>query len=134
MPRFWVVEFFLSVFFGWAALDRFYAGTYTMAFIKLGVIWGLGGIAAGANYLLENKDMGFGAVAIMWLPVVFGVSAGLVWAGDAIVSFLGEHDDEYPELAGPSIPIKILMLVGIIGGGGILISAILETIAETAGK
>jgi hypothetical protein len=129
MREIWIIDFLLSVFFGWAALDRFYAREYGFAFFKLGVIWGLGGIGAGAQYLLENKDMGFGAMAIMWVPVICYCAAGLVWAGDALASFLGYHDIE-----GPSIPIKILILVGIIGGGGILITAILETIAETAGK
>jgi hypothetical protein len=125
MREIWIIEFLLSVFFGWAALDKFYSGNYSWAFIKLGIIWGLGGIGAGIQYLLDNADMGFGAMAIMWGPVICYCAAGLVWAGDAIATFFDE---------GPSIPIKILILVGIIGGGGILITAIFETIAETAGK
>jgi hypothetical protein len=115
----WVLNVFLAVFFGWAALDRFYEGDRFMAVFKLITFWGCAGIACGASYLLNNVEMGFGAVAIMWVPVIFGCAAGLIYVADVICAIFGwtreiEGPGFWGVLAIPVIAILAFVAYGVL--------------------
>ena len=110
----WIINVFLSIFFGWAALDRFYEGDRGMAVIKLVAFWGFAGAAFGTSYLLNNVEMGLGAMAIMWMPLIFGYIAGLIWIGDAIGAIFGwGHEIEGPGFWGVlAIPVVAVFAIG----------------------
>lgn len=119
----WILNLLASVFFGWAALDRFiFDDSKKMGIIKLAFMWGFIGIGYGVKYLMETKDMGLGVVAIMWIPVIFPILGLLVWAGDAIAATFGlGHDVDAPHWI-----LCLLIVIGI----PIAAFSIYKTVAE----